>query len=275
MQVLKTIEEVRTFNLNEGKLGFVPTMGALHQGHASLIAQSVKDCDRTVVSIFVNPAQFAPNEDLDSYPRTLDADLKLCTELAAEAVFVPTTEQIYPDKQVTWVDVEGMTDVLCGAARPGHFRGVTTVVSKLFNIVQPAQAYFGQKDAQQVLVIKRMVHDLNMPTKIITCPTVREPDGLAMSSRNAYMGTDDRSRAVCISRALKTVESAFGDGQTQVSELSRILQEGLQAGVDTVDYAEFRDAHSLEEVNKISQQTLVAVAAFVGKTRLIDNILIG
>ena len=183
MKVFNTINEVREYRECSPELGFVPTMGALHAGHASLIEASAKQCKNTLVSIFVNPTQFAPDEDLTNYPRTLRADVELCQAAGADAVFAPLADEMYPSKPATWVDVDGVTDVLCGANRLGHFRGVTTIVCKLFNLIQPAYAYFGQKDAQQVLVIKRMVQDLNMPVKIVACPIVREPDGLAMSQQ--------------------------------------------------------------------------------------------
>lgn len=274
MKVFNTINEVREYRKSCSEVGFVPTMGALHAGHASLIAASAKQCKDTLVSIFVNPSQFGPNEDLGNYPRTLDADIEVCKTSGADAIFVPTVREMYPNKQVVWVDVDGMTDVLCGASRPRHFRGVMTIVCKLFNIVQPARAYFGQKDAQQVLVIKRMVQDLNLPTEIVTCPIIREPDGLAMSSRNVYLSDSERVQALAISKSLVAVRAAFVAGERNVRELSRILQDVLKPAVDKIDYAEFRDAETLDEVSEIADQTLVAIAAIVGKTRLIDNIVI-
>lgn len=274
MIVLTTINELQAFTRTGSKLGLVPTMGALHAGHASLMYRSIKECDQTVVSIFVNPTQFDTAEDLRSYPRTLDKDVELSDAAGVDAVFAPSAHELYPNKQRAWVDVEGMTDVLCGAKRPGHFRGVTTVVSKLFNIIRPTHAYFGQKDAQQVLVIKRMALDLNIPINILTCPTLREPDGLAISSRNVHLSSIERQRALCISHALAAASTAFEGGESQVDKLSKILQDVLLPDVDRLDYAEFRDALTLESVNNITAETLVAIAAYVGNTRLIDNITI-
>jgi pantoate--beta-alanine ligase len=274
METLPSIDAVRAWR-STGDVGFVPTMGALHEGHASLIRRSVADNPRTLVSIFVNPAQFGPGEDLDKYPRTLEADLKLCADCGADAVFTPDRGMMYPPGFATWVTVEGLTDKLCGASRPDHFRGVTTVVSKLFHIAAPTRAYFGQKDAQQAIVLKRMVRDLDLPIELITCPIVREPDGLAMSSRNRYLSEDERRRAVGLSTALGSVQALFDKGQREVSVLLPALITTLEDFVDKLDYAEILDAEDLSPVTTIERPALAAVAAFVGSTRLIDNVVLG
>lgn len=273
MKTLQSIEAVRAWR-GSGELGFVPTMGALHEGHASLVRRSAAENARTLVSIFVNPTQFGPNEDLAKYPRTLEADLKLCEQAGADAVFTPTREMMYPPGFCSWVTVEGLGDRLCGASRPGHFRGVTTVVAKLFHIVGPKRAYFGQKDAQQALILRRMVRDLDMPLELIVCPIVREPDGLAMSSRNRYLSEDERRRAVGISKALFEAQRMFEAGTRTAAVLRGQLIITLDEYVDKLDYAELVSADTLQPVIEISGPTLVAVAAWVGGTRLIDNVIV-
>jgi pantoate--beta-alanine ligase len=273
MKTLQSIEAVRAWR-GSGELGFVPTMGALHEGHASLVRRSAAENARTLVSIFVNPTQFGPNEDLAIYPRTLEADLKLCEQAGADAVFTPTREMMYPPGFCSWVTVEGLGDRLCGASRPGHFRGVTTVVAKLFHIVGPKRAYFGQKDAQQALILRRMVRDLDMPLELIVCPIVREPDGLAMSSRNRYLSEDERRRAVGISKALFEAQRMFEAGTRTAAVLRGQLIITLDEYVDKLDYAELVSADTLQPVIEISGPTLVAVAAWVGGTRLIDNVIV-
>lgn len=273
METLPTIEAVRAWR-GSGELGFVPTMGALHEGHASLVRRSAAENARTLVSIFVNPTQFGPNEDLAKYPRTLEADLKLCEQAGASAVFTPNNEMMYPPGFCSWVTVEGLGDRLCGASRPGHFKGVTTVVSKLFHIVEPTRAYFGQKDAQQALILRRMVRDLDMPLELIVCPIVREPDGLAMSSRNRYLSEDERRRAVGLSKALFEAQRLFKAGTRTAAVLRGQLIITLDEYVDKLDYAELVDADSLQPVTEIAGPTLIAVAAWVGGTRLIDNVIV-
>lgn len=276
MLTLPTIEALRDWRAKRaGTVGFVPTMGALHEGHASLVRRSAAENAATVVSIFVNPTQFGPNEDLDKYPRTLEADLKLCEQAGATAIFTPDKAMMYPPGFATWVTVEGMTDKLCGKSRPGHFRGVTTVVAKLFNLAQPTRAYFGQKDAQQAMVLTRMARELDMPLQVITCPTVREADGLAMSSRNRYLSAPDRQRALGLSRALQAVQAAFQAGQRDVQKLRQAGLVVLTPSVDRVDYLEILNAHDLGEIATVQGKALCAVAAFVGTTRLIDNLLLG
>lgn len=273
METLQSIEAVRAWR-GSGELGFVPTMGALHEGHASLVRRSAAENARTLVSIFVNPTQFGPNEDLAKYPRTLEADLKLCEQAGASAVFTPNNEMMYPPGFCSWVTVEGLGDRLCGASRPGHFKGVTTVVSKLFHIVEPTRAYFGQKDAQQALILRRMVRDLDMPLELIVCPIVREPDGLAMSSRNRYLSEDERRRAVGLSKALFEAQRLFKAGTRTAAVLRGQLIITLEEYVDKLDYAELVDADSLQPVTEITGPTLIAVAAWVGGTRLIDNVIV-
>jgi pantoate--beta-alanine ligase len=274
MEVAKTIEEVRSLvnaaRSTGKKIGLVPTMGALHIGHISLIEAAVKDCDFVVVSIFVNPTQFGPGEDFEKYPRPIEADLKICRKAGAKVVFAPTPAEMYPRENLTWVTVEKLTEPLCGRSRPGHFRGVTTVCSKLFNIVTPDVAYFGQKDAQQAIVIKRMVADLNMPLEIIVCPTIREPNGLAVSSRNQYLSEQQRRDAANIYKSLQTcremIEAGTTDSQKIIAEMQKILQQ-IPSG--QIEYVSIVDADSLENLDKIS-----AVAVKVGPARLIDNILV-
>lgn len=250
-------------------------MGALHEGHLSLVRAAKAACDVVVVSIFVNPTQFGPMEDLAKYPRTFERDCELLEKEGMQLLFAPAVEEMYPAGAVTWVTVEGLSDQLDGRSRPGHFRGVSTVVAKLFHVVEPDVAFFGQKDAAQVAVIRRMVRDLSFPVKIVACPIVREADGLAMSSRNAYLNEQQRNQALVLHRALMRVKKLWEGGERSVEKL-------LAAGRDEVtkedavrlDYFELVNADSLDAVEKAKSGTLVAVAAFVGTTRLIDNILL-
>jgi pantoate--beta-alanine ligase len=279
MEVAKTIQEMRNMvraARNEGRrVGLVPTMGALHIGHISLIEAAVKDCDFVVVSIFVNPTQFGPGEDFEKYPRPLQADLEICRKAQVDVVFAPEPEQMYPTENLTWVTVEKLTGSLCGRSRPGHFRGVTTVCTKLFNVVTPDFAYFGQKDAQQAIVIKRMVADLNMPLEIIICPTVREANGLAVSSRNQYLSAQQRKDAANIYKSLQTCRKSIEAGTTEthkiIAEMQKILQQIPSA---QIEYISIVDAETLESVDKIAGKVLAAVAVKVGPARLIDNILV-
>jgi pantoate--beta-alanine ligase len=261
----------------EGRsVGFVPTMGYLHEGHLSLLRAARAECDVVVMSVFVNPAQFGPGEDLDRYPRDEDRDMALAAEAGVDFVYAPPVEDVYPQGFSTHVEVEGLTEVLCGdpARRgPEHFRGVTTVVAKLFNIVGPDVAYFGQKDAQQAAVIRRMVRDLDFPLRVETLPTVREEDGLAMSSRNAYLAAEDRARAASLSRALATAERMAGEESLQAG-LEAARRELAAAGIEP-EYLEARDAEELQPVAELNgRAVLVAVAARIGDARLIDNVLI-
>jgi pantoate--beta-alanine ligase len=279
MKVRTTVEGMRAAarvaRLGGLRVGIVPTMGALHEGHLSLVRAAKAQCEAVVVSIFVNPLQFGPNEDLAKYPRNFERDCELLREEDVDFVFAPTVEELYPEKAMTYVTVEGMNDKLCGRSRPGHFRGVTTVVAKLFNIVEPNMAFFGQKDAAQVAIIRRMVRDLNFPVEIIACPIVREPDGLAMSSRNAYLSAQERKSALVLNRALRAVEEHFRQGERTTAGLVSPGQDVIaqEHGVK-LDYLEIVDPDSLEPFEVVNRTALAAVAAFVGSTRLIDNVLL-
>jgi len=277
MEVAKTILSIRalvkTARGQDKKIGLVPTMGALHVGHVSLIEAAVQQTDFVVVSIFVNPTQFCPGEDLDKYPRPFEADLEICRQQGVDVVFAPTPEEMYASESLTWVTVEKLTEPLCGRFRPGHFRGVTTVCAKLFNIVQPDVAFFGQKDGQQAIVVKRMVADLNMPLKIVVCPTVREPDGLAVSSRNKYLNESQRKDATCIYKSLQTcrqmIEAGEKDAAKVVAEMRKILARIPSA---QIEYVNLVDAETLELVSRVAGPVLAAVAVKLGPARLIDNI---
>ncbi|MBQ8886091.1 MAG: pantoate--beta-alanine ligase [Candidatus Gastranaerophilales bacterium] len=261
-------------------VGLVPTMGALHNGHASLIKKAKETCDKVVVSVFVNPIQFGPNEDYDKYPRTIENDLKLSNEYGADIVFAPTPIEMYgkntslSNTELTFVcPPYNLVDCLCGKSRVGHFDGVATVVLKLFNIVTPDYAFFGQKDAQQLFILKKMVKDLNLDLTIVPCPIVRENDGLALSSRNTYLSADERKRALCLSKALKHIEKTYLQGITDTDILFDTAISILDSGVE-MEYLEFRNFETFEKVEKVQANTLVAIAAKVGKTRLIDNIIL-
>lgn len=280
MKIIKTIKQIRQslgLQRKRGKrIGFVPTMGALHEGHLSLIRLARKHSDFVVVSIFVNPTQFGPKEDYKKYPRDLKKDAALCQTAGADLIFVPDVKEVYPEGFSTYVNVEGLTKGLCGASRPGHFRGVATVVSKLFNIVQPDVAVFGQKDAQQLAVIRRMVKDLDLPVKIIGGPIVRERDGLAMSSRNAYLTLEERAEAVTLSRALKLAESMVKNGKRKAESVRREMAKLLRrdAPLGEIDYIEIVDNDALKPVKQIEINTLIALAVKFPNARLIDNIII-
>ncbi|MCG3180632.1 MAG: Pantothenate synthetase [Phycisphaerae bacterium] len=277
MFTIHTIEELRR-HLGEARaagksVGLVPTMGALHDGHAALVRRAVERCDYVVVSIFVNPTQFGPGEDLDRYPRSLEGDCSLVDQLGADLVFAPSAAEMYPAGYRTHVEVEGLSNVLCGASRPGHFRGVCTVVAKLFNLVLPDVAFFGQKDAQQVIIIQRMVTDLNFPVELEVLPTVREPDGLAMSSRNRYLTASQRADAVCLFRALQAAFEMITGGERNAGHIrSRIEAIINDAHTAEIDYVEIVDADTLEPLADLAdRQALIALAVRVGQTRLIDN----
>lgn len=279
MKLYKTIDDMRTASRtvrHKGKrLGFVPTMGALHEGHLSLLRAAKATCDVVAVSIFVNPLQFGPSEDLAKYPRTFERDRELLEKEAVDILFAPTLEEMYPTGAVTYVTVEGLSEKLCGRSRPGHFRGVTTVVAKLFHIVEPDAAFFGQKDAAQTTIIRRMVRDLNLPVEIVVCPTVREPVGLAMSSRNAYLGAQERKSALILHRSLALVKNRFDRGERNAAALVGIGAEAFaQEPTVRLDYFEIVDPDTLDPVQVVTSSALVAVAAFVGNTRLIDNVLL-
>lgn len=276
MKVIKTISELKDTlkpYRKEGKsIGLVPTMGFLHKGHASLIKKAVEDNDIVVVSDFVNPIQFGPNEDLESYPRDINADSKLCEEIGADFIFNPEPSEMYHDKKA-FVDIECLSDNLCGAKRPGHFRGVCTVCTKLFNIVGPDRAYFGQKDAQQLSIIKKLVLDLNIPVEIIPVPIVREDDGLAMSSRNTYLSKEERNAALCLSKAIFTGEKMANDGASLEKVLEKMTEIIKTEKLAKIDYISAVDLETIENVETFNQDTLVAIAVYIGKTRLIDNFI--
>lgn len=279
IKIVHTIEEVRAqvkaWRKDGLSVGLVPTMGFLHEGHKSLIDRSVSDNDRTVVSVFVNPMQFGPTEDLANYPRDLEADAELCGAAGADLIFNPEPEEMYAGGFCSFVDMVGPTAELCGKSRPIHFRGVCTVVSKLFNIVQPDRAYFGQKDAQQLAVIKRMVTDLNIPVKVIGCPIIREADGLAKSSRNTYLNEEERKAALILSKTIFMGQELVKNGLTDAAELVRKMKENIEteplAKIDYVDVVNFDD---VQKKDTIGDNTLVAMAVYVGKARLLDNFII-
>jgi len=279
MQIATTVAEIRALvrqARTAGRtVGFVPTMGALHAGHVSLIQAAVARCDFVAVSLFVNPTQFGPSEDFEKYPRPLEQDLAVCREQGVDAVFAPSRNEMYPRENLTWVTVEKISEPLCGRFRPGHFRGVATVCAKLFNIVGPNLAFFGQKDAQQVAVIRRMAADLNLPLEIVVCPTVREPDGLAMSSRNQYLSPQERQEATVIYRALRRAEESIRAGETDVAKIVGQMHEVLgQVPALRIEYVSLVEADSLEKLGQARGRVLVAVAGRLGATRLIDNIVV-
>ena len=279
MKIAKTVDEVRetvkAWRKEGLTVGLVPTMGYLHAGHQSLIAASVAGNDRTVVSVFVNPMQFGPTEDLESYPRDLNRDAELCEKTGADLIFNPEPEEMYKDGFVSFVDMNGLTNHLCGLSRPVHFRGVCTVVSKLFNIVQPDRAYFGQKDAQQLAVIKRMVKDLNMPLEIVGCPIVREADGLAMSSRNTYMNAEERQAALVLSRSIKLGREMVEAGERDAAAVKKAMSEMIESEpMAVIDYVEIVDNNTMESIDTISGDILCAIAVKINdKVRLIDNFM--
>ena len=277
MKVVRRIAAIRRLVQSaKGPVVLVPTMGALHAGHAALVERARKAAGPrglVVVSIFVNPAQFGPKEDFSRYPRTLAADRALCAAHGADAIFFPDATEMYPADFSTWVNEESVSGPLCGASRPGHFRGVCTVVLKLFTIVQPAAAVFGLKDFQQGMVIRRMVRDLNLPVKIITAPTVREPDGLALSSRNRFLSPEERAQAPVLRRALLAAAAAFRTGETRFAKLRALVLKMIAAApLARVDYAEVLDAETLGEIKTVRRNCVIALAVFFGKTRLIDNL---
>lgn len=277
MKTLVTIAEVRE-SIKEWKrhgltVGLVPTMGYLHDGHKSLIEKAHEENDKVVVSIFVNPIQFGVNEDLDAYPRDLEGDSKLCDEAGVDVIFHPKASEMYFKDFCTYTDMESLTHNLCGMSRPTHFRGVCTVVNKLFNIVTPNKAYFGKKDAQQLAIIKRMVRDLNIDTEIIECPIVREEDGLAISSRNSYLSAEERKSALVLNKSLAEGRRILEGGEKNAAEVVKAMKEIIEKEpIAEIDYVKVVDSDTLEDVEVIEKKVLVAMAVRVGKTRLIDNI---
>jgi pantoate--beta-alanine ligase len=277
MRICNTIEEMRAAcreaKRGGARLGFVPTMGALHEGHLSLVRAARASCDVVAASIFVNPLQFGPREDLGKYPRDFDRDRTLLEKESVELLFAPTVADMYPAGAVTRVEVEGLSDKLDGRSRPGHFRGVSTVVAKLFHIVEPDAAFFGQKDAAQLAIIRRMVRDLDFPVEIVACPIVREADGLAMSSRNAYLNLEERKQALVLHRSLLRVKKLWEDGERDLAKLLAAGREEISRETSVrLDYFEIVDGDSLDSTGDVAEGSLVAVAALVGTTRLIDNV---
>jgi len=279
MKIVKTIKEIREIVMQQQKMGrtigLVPTMGYLHKGHLSLVEEARRNNDFIVMSIFVNPTQFGQNEDFDKYPRDLERDARLAEDAGVDVIFSPEAGEMYPEGYKTYVNVEGITEVLCGKSRPGHFRGVTTVVCKLFNIVKPDRAYFGQKDAQQAAVIKKMVRDLDFDIEIVTCPIVREEDGLAMSSRNVYLDEQQRKSALILSKSLFEARRRILEGERDKQKiLDNILQMLHTEKSAEVDYVEIVNADTLEDIEEIKGKVLIALAVKFGTTRLIDNIIL-
>jgi pantoate--beta-alanine ligase len=277
MQTVTTLSELRTaIAALPRPLGFVPTMGYLHAGHISLAEVARAECASVAASIFVNPAQFGPNEDLASYPRDLPRDLPLLEAAGVDLVWTPTPEGMYPPGFQTWVTVEALTGGLEGEVRPGHFRGVTTVVAKLFNAIAPQKAYFGQKDAQQAAVLRRMTRDLDFPIEIVVCPTVREPDGLAMSSRNTYLNPQERTAATVLFRALSAAKSAYDSGQRDAESLRRLMRAVINTEpLARLQYVSCADYDTLAELTQLTSKSLLSMAVLVGRTRLIDNFVLG
>lgn len=279
MKVVDTIPRMSTLVKilkKEGKsIGLVPTMGYLHEGHLSLVRAAKKHVDVVVMSIFVNPIQFGACEDFEKYPRDFKRDEGLATSAGVDIIFAPRAEEMYPEDYATYVNVEGLTETMCGQSRPGHFKGVTTVVAKLFDIVRPDIAYFGQKDAQQAIVIKKMAKDLNMGVEMKMMPIIREPDGLAMSSRNVYLSGPERKDAAALYGSLKKAESLVKSGERDAKKIARAIEESLKkVPTAKIDYISITDTIMLKEVNRIAGETLMALAVFIGKTRLIDNIIV-
>ncbi len=276
MKIFSTIAEFKQARQRlKGSLGFVPTMGYLHEGHLRLVQHAREESDAVAVSIFVNPTQFGPTEDLARYPRDPERDLALLEKEKVDLVFMPSAEEMYPEGFSSWVDVENVTERLEGVVRPGHFRGVATVVAKLFNIVQPTKAYFGQKDAQQVVVIKRMVADLNMNLEVVVAPTVREPDGLAMSSRNIYLNPEERKAALALWKSLNLAQQLWLHGERKAESLRQRMASLIQKEpLARIDYISIADPETLQELVDVDRPVLVSLAVYIGKTRLIDNIIL-
>lgn len=279
-EVVATVAEVRErvagARASGKSVGLAPTMGALHEGHAALMERAKAECGYVVVTIFVNPTQFPPGEDFERYPRDLEGDVKMAGEAGADLVFAPPVSEVYPPGDCTFVEVAGpLVEVMCGAHRPGHFRGVTTVCARLFNIVGADKAYFGQKDYQQLLVVEQMVRDLHLPVEIVAVPTVREPDGLAISSRNRYLSTEERKAAAVLYRALSEAKRRFEGGDREAAVLVAGVREMIGGeAFARLQYAELRDAETLEEMARVDRRAVLAVAAFVGEARLIDNVVL-
>ena len=288
MEVVKKIDVIRgivTGLKKEGEtIGFVPTMGYLHEGHISLIKQAKRECSRVVISIFVNPIQFGPDEDFERYPRDFESDCNLSKQAGVDYIFYPDREEMYGKNFETFVEVKKLSRIMCGRARPGHFKGVCTVVLKLFSIINPDKAYFGEKDYQQLVIIKKMIEDLNLSVKIVGCPIIRENNGLALSSRNKYLSKEERENAAILYQSLKFAEELINKGERGVKKIKNIVTEKLMANpaVSTIDYFDFRDPLTLEDLKELEKidngknqkNVLIAAAVWIGKTRLIDNIVV-
>jgi pantoate--beta-alanine ligase len=277
MRIIETIKDLKAIIKSQktsGKtIGFVPTMGYLHDGHISLAKESLCNNDFTIMSIFVNPTQFGKNEDFGKYPRSLDRDSQMAEQAGVDVIFIPAVIELYPEGYKTYINVEGITEKLCGITRPGHFKGVTTIVNKLFNIVEPNKAYFGQKDAQQAIVIKKMVKDLNMNIEIVICPIVREADGLALSSRNVYLNPEERRSALVLSKSLFYVEDMIKKGEHCKEKIINFIREKIALEkLASVDYISVANAETLDEIEKLEGKILIALAVRFGQTRLIDNV---
>jgi pantoate--beta-alanine ligase len=274
MQIIDNIQAMQEIGNNWSagkKIGFVPTMGYFHQGHLSLVGKANKQCEITVVSIFVNPSQFGPNEDFESYPRDMQRDLELLSKYKVDYVFSPNPEQMYPQDYRTWVEVEGLSSILCGASRPGHFRGVATVILKLINIIKPNFMFMGEKDFQQVTVLQTMLKDLNCETQIVPCPIIREEDGLAMSSRNVYLNPEQRKQALCLYRAIQQAQAKYKQGLRDTNLLKKQAADLIINSGGKIDYISFVEPKTLQEVAIADDNTRIMLAVFIGKTRLIDN----
>nr|WP_314276434.1 pantoate--beta-alanine ligase [uncultured Peptostreptococcus sp.] len=280
MKIIRSISEVielaRNIRKDGNSLGLVPTMGCLHEGHKSLIKKAVENNDKVIVSIFVNPIQFGPDEDYETYPRTLEADAKLCEEIGADYIFHPDPNQMYPEGFNTFVvPSDKMTNILCGVSRPGHFRGVCTVLTKLFTLIKPDRAYFGEKDIQQLAIVKRMIKDLNFDIEIIGCPIIREDDGLAKSSRNTYLNEEERAAATVLRRSILEGKKAIDSGNLSKEEVLKIIKNVIEKErLAKIDYVEIIDFDTFDQVETINNNTLIAMAVYIGKTRLIDNMVI-
>ncbi len=276
MHVISSISDmISARNKMRGSVGFVPTMGYLHQGHLSLMEQARKQTDNVVASIFVNPTQFGPNEDLNSYPRNFERDEKMAKEVGVDFIFYPGKQDMYPKGYASYVVPEGLDSHLCGAKRPGHFRGVMTIVLKLFNIIRPTDSYFGQKDIQQARILEQMIADFHLPVRMHIEPIIREKDGLAMSSRNVYLNPDERKQSVCLSRAIRLVETRFRAGQRDTAALLSEAEKEIQRqALSKIDYIELVDYHTLEPIGRITDRAVLACAVYFGHTRLIDNTIL-
>lgn len=279
MRKIETIGDmkaiIRTQKEKGNTIGFVPTMGYLHEGHMSLVKASLQDNDFTILSIYVNPTQFGVNEDLAKYPRSLERDSVMAQEAGVDIVFIPSDAEIYPNGYNTFVNVEGITEIMCGSSRPTHFKGVTTIVTKLFNIIEPNHAYFGQKDAQQAIIIKKIVKDLNMNLKIEVCPIVREKDGLAMSSRNIYLNNEERKAALSLSKSLFEAGTNIKAGERNKQKITELIRKRIKReAIANIDYIEIKNGDTLEDIEDICGRVLIALAVKFGTTRLIDNIVL-